>query len=139
VNPKRETRGATGVHGSGCSFLTAPAAVVLLLMLVLAKGSERDEAAGSRGFLWAAARGVGADLLVVEVVAVVVVLWEDFGWRGVVNSEGRAGMEALSCVELCCVERCCECDGTGEALPVHGFRALHFTEICSITPPSLVC
>jgi len=76
-------------------------------MLVLAKGSERDEAAGSRGFLWAAARGVGADLLVVEVVAVVVVLWEDFGWRGVVNivvgcCEGRAGMEALSCVELCC-------------------------------------
>ena len=131
------------MHGSGCSFLTAPAAVVLLLMLVLAKGSERDEAAGPRGFLWAAARGVGADLLVVEVVAVVVLWEEDFGWRGVVNivgcCEGRAGMEALSCVELCCVERCCECDGTGEALPVHGFRALHFTEICSITPPSLVC
>jgi hypothetical protein len=88
---------------------------------------------------------VGADLLVVEVVAVVVVLWEeDFGWRGVVNivvgcCEGRAGMEALSCVVL---------NGAvtvrGKHFPYTASgrqqkRPLHFTEICSITPPSLVC
>lgn len=82
-----------GVHGS--SILTALATAAPVLILVPAKGSERDAAAVSRAFLvWptsgrgAGARGVGADLLAVVVAVVVVVevgFWLDFGWRGVVN------------------------------------------------------